>query len=156
MDVAAVAAGVSWILMLAVGGFFLWGTTRVKIRWADAVLVRLAAASFVGSGVIGATGVLGDWANAALGWVANFIDGFGVEFLGATVVWIVVMGIGALWVCAMIPDKWFVYDAPDWLLYSGPVLPALLVAVPGPVGNGLTAVITGAGEGMVNLVASGF
>ena len=149
----AASAGVSWIVMIAMGAGFLWGMTRTKLPLADAILVRFAAASFVGSGVIGATGVLGDWANAAIGWLTSFIDGLTVEYLGSAVVWIVVMGIGCLWVCAMIPDKWFKYDAPDWLLFSGPVLPALLVAVPGRLGDGLTTVITAVGEGMVSLIA---
>lgn len=149
----AANTSVSWLVMIAIGAGFLWGMTRTKVPLADAVLVRLSAASFVGSGVIGAAGVLGNWATAALGWVTSVIDGLTVDWLGSAVVWIVVMGIGCLWVCAMIPDKWFKYDAPDWLLFSGPVLPALLVAVPGRIGDGLTTLITAAGEGMVSLIA---
>ena len=150
---AAAGAGVSWLVMIAIAIGFLWAMTRTDVPLADAILVRFAAASFVGSGVIGATGVIGDWMNAALGWLTSFIDGLTVEYLGSAVVWIVVMGIACMWVCAMLPDKWFKYDPPDWLLFSGPVLPALLVAVPGRLGDGLTTVITAAGEGMVSLSA---
>ena len=149
----AASAGVSWLVMIAIGIGFLWGMTRTKVPMFDAILVRSAAASFVGSGVIGASVVVGVWMTAALGWLTSFIDGLTVEYLGSAIVWIVVMGIACLWVCAMIPDKFFKYDPPDWLLFSGPILPILLVAVPGRLGDVLTTVITAVGEGMVSLIA---
>ena len=130
-----------------------WVTTRTDSRILEMILIRLAAASWIAAGMIGAAGWLGDWMRSVVGWVTRTADHLGHQAIGTSIVWIVAAGVGLLWVGAMLPDKLFSYDPPDWLLVSGLVLPSLLVAVPGHLGVALRGVTEWAGHGAQNLVS---
>ena len=145
----------SWILMVAVGIACLVGMkwTPPKI---DFILVRAAALSFVGAGVIGASGILGDMLDTAVDWVVDLADRAGNAAVGVGISWFVVAAVGALWVGALLPAKVFSFDYPDWLVFSGLILPALIASVPGPAGGFLSEVITTAGETMNGAVGRMF
>lgn len=148
----AVNAGVSFGLMVAVGIALMWAQTRTVSGRVDAILVRLSGAAFAGAGVVGAAGWLGSAMSSVLGWLISTINSISTNLVGEGVAVLIVLGIGALWVGAMLPDKVFKHDPPDWLLYSGVVLPGLLGSVPGPLGHGLESIIHWAGAGMAGLV----
>ncbi len=143
----------SWVLMVAAGFACTWVMTRTSSRLADMILVRIAAACWIAAGMIGAAGWLGQWMRSVVSWVTKAADRIGNQAIGTSIVWIVAAGVGLLWVGAMLPDRIFRYDPPDWLLISGLVLPSLLVAVPGHLGIGLRGVTEWAGHGAQNLIS---
>lgn len=139
----------SWVLMVAVGGGLLFAM-KYAPAWLDFILVRAAAGAFAGAGTIGAVGWLGTLMRTVLGWLIRLVDRIGIVMLGAAVAWIIVAGVGALWVGALLPDRLFKYDAPDWLIFSGLILPSLLIAVPGRAGDMLRAAVELAGHALIN------
>lgn len=144
---------VSWFLMIAVGLALMWAQTRTRYDVVDQILVRMAGGAFMGAGTVGFDGWIGNMISTVLGWITSLADSLGAPWLGNTVVWIGVLGVALLWVAAMLPDNIFEKDAPDWLLYSGVILPSMMGSVPGPLGNGLTQVFQWAGDVMVSFVA---
>lgn len=141
----------SWILMTAVGLGCLWAMRHSHNR-ADFILIRCAAAAFVGAGTIGATGWLGRMFNGAIEWITTTADNFGQQALGETVVWIIAAGIGFAWIGALLPERFFGFEYPDWLVVVGFVLPSLLAGVPGDLGEGLRWAILGMGNLMTGEV----
>lgn len=143
----------SWFLMVAVGVGCLWAMTRTSEK-ADFVLVRAAGFAFIAAGLIGATGWLGNAIDTFTSWVLNATNSIGAAAFGTAVVWILAAGVGLMWVGAMLPDRWFKFDPPDWLVVGGLVIPALLAAVPGPLGEFLRTVTTWAGEGITTVISN--
>jgi hypothetical protein len=140
-------------LVLAVTGFGLMrATERVGHPLIAAMLVRASAFSFVGAGLIGASGWLGDLMASAVGAVNSAGAQAGAAALGTGAVWVVWLLASAAWVLTLLPESWFAGEIPDWLSMSGLVLPALAASIPGRLGDLLSAVITGAGNLMVELV----
>lgn len=148
---------VSWILLLVVGGFFMWLITWSENDWLDAFAVRAAGCSFVGAGTVGADGFIGRLVTGTVDWVMSTTNDLSAAALGATVVGIIGALLGAVWLVAMAPSKLFRYNAPDWLLISGFFFPSLLIQVGGVVGDVLRSIIIDFGaNGMVGLVSVGF
>lgn len=141
----------SWFLMCVVG-FGCMFAMRFTSQKVDFVLRRLAACAFAGAGTVGAVGWLGNWMNTIVHWVVSTADHMGSAALGTSVAWIAAAFLGFAWVGAIVPDKLFHFRFPDWLTYSGLLLPALLAAVPGTLGNLLGGVVNWAGSGMVDIV----
>ena len=135
---------VTWIVMAAAGWGSMW-VMRFTPGWVDFVLVRFAAACFVGVGVVGVNGWIGDLFRAVLTGIVRFVDLFSTRAVGNAVVWIVVLGICLMWLGALLPGKVFSYDFPDWLLFIGVALPILAGNLPGALGSGLNDVITSIG-----------
>ena len=146
------APGLSWVLMVAVGFGCTWAMTHTDSKLLDMILIRFAAASWIAAGMIGAVGWLGDWMRSATTWVTRNADHLGHQAIGTSIVWIITAGVALLWVGAMLPDRLFSYDPPDWLLISGLVLPSLLVAVPGHLGVALRGATEWAGHGAQHIV----
>jgi hypothetical protein len=138
----------SWVLMTAVGLGCLW-MMRHSHDKADFILVRCAAAAFVGAGTIGATGWLGRLFNGVVDGVIEFADARGSEAFGENVVWVIAGAVGVAWIGALLPERFFSFEYPDWLVVFGFVLPILLASVPGDFGEFLRTVILGAG-GLMN------
>lgn len=143
----------TWFLMV-VAGF----GCMVLMRWTnpklDAVLIRLAAACFIGAGLIGVNGWLGEILRSVTGWLTHTTDQLGAAALGTVVVWIVALLLGATWVCAMLPHKAASVRFPDWLIVGGIFLPSLMTGVPGPLGDGLRTAMEMAGNAATQLVGS--
>lgn len=143
----------TWFLMV-VAGF----GCMVLMRWTgdrlDAVLIRLAAACFVGAGLIGVNGWLGELIRSVTGWLTHTTDQLGTAVLGTAVVWIVALGLGVTWVCSMLPHKWVSIRFPDWLIIGGLFLPSLMTGVPGRLGDGLRTAMEMAGNAATQLVGS--
>lgn len=137
----------SWILMTAVG-FSLMFAMKFTPDKVDFVLVRLAGGSFIGAGLMGASGWIGSLIDATLGWLVRTINHLSQSAFGTGVAWMVAAGIAALWIGAMLPDKYFKYDPPDWLVIGGLVLPSLVAMVPGRAGSFFDTVITAAGQAL--------
>lgn len=135
----------SWVLMVAFGVACLF-TMKKTPPAVDFVLIRIAAASFAGAGVVGVDGWLGGLLQSVVGWVIGLLNTISADILGTTVSWILVAGVGALWVGALLPDRVFGYDFPDWLMFSGVILPTLVGTVPGRAGDFLDTVMTTAGQ----------
>ncbi len=144
----------SWILMTAVAMGFMWVMRYTEEDWMDAILIRLAAASFVGAGLIGAAGWLGEVMTSGIAWVMKTGDSLGSQAFGTGVVWIVTAGLMIAWILSMVPEKWIRFNPPDWLVISGLFIPSLQVSVPGLLGRGLRIVTTWAGSG-INMLVSG-
>lgn len=138
-------ANVTWFFMAAAGFGFRWMMRYTRWGWLDQILIRLAGCCWVGAGLAGLTG----WAGQLLGWMLttgpNLIDRISSDAVGGVVSGIIALGVSALWVFAMLPDRIFGYDPPDWLIYTGLIIPSLLATVPGAAGEALRAVITAAG-----------
>jgi hypothetical protein len=138
---------VAWTLLAALGFWILRTMPRAKHRTVKALLVRAAAVLFLTAGAIGA----GGWIGESLTWLVGFAGAIGGGL--AWVLWL----IGALsWLAGMVPEKWFRGDVPDWLSMSGLVLPSLLAAVPGPVGDAMTRAMTGVSDLVGNGMSSAF
>jgi hypothetical protein len=88
----------------------------------------------------------------ALGWAVGTVGAGSSAAVGTTaLVGIVALALCLAWVLGMLPGWWIRFDPPDWLAWAGLVLPALAVQIPGPVGNLVNSLITGAGSMVVAL-----
>jgi hypothetical protein len=145
-------AGTVWVFLVAAGLAFLWLVGRIDHPLGKAVAVRAAHLSLLGAGTVGAAGWLGSWTKAALGWIVRAVGASGSAVVGTTaVVGIAALGLCIAWVLGMLPSWWIRFDPPDWLAWAGLVLPALAVQIPGPIGDLVHTVITGAGSVVVAL-----
>ncbi|MGL5830484.1 MAG: hypothetical protein ACRC0L_13095 [Angustibacter sp.] len=144
----------SWALMVAVAMGLMWVMRYTEQDWLDAVLIRLAASAFVGAGLIGASGWLGEVMTSGTDWVMKTGDSLGSQAFGTAVVWIVTAGLMIAWILSMLPEQWIKFDPPDWLVISGLFIPSLQVSVPGLLGQVLRNVTTWAGSG-INMMISG-
>ena len=143
----------SWLTVTAFGFACVFAMTRASDKL-DFFLIRGAAASFVGAGMIGASGWLGALFQTVTVLSLRLLDQFGAATLGSGVSQILIALVGVGWICAMLPNKWFHLDFPDWLVFGGFLLPALLVAVPGRLGEVLREVILPIGSGLNGFIAS--
>ncbi|HEY3561789.1 MAG TPA: hypothetical protein VGL05_30195 [Kribbella sp.] len=145
----------SWLLMTAFAAF-----SMLAMRWTpdkiDVVLVRVAGFSFVGAGLIGASGWVGSFMNSTLGWLFRSIDDVTKGAFGTGAAWILAAGMTAMWIGAMLPDKWFSFDPPDWLVISGLIIPSLSAMVPGKAGNAFETVTAAGGHALNTWVAGLF
>lgn len=145
----------SWILMTAFG-FAAMFTMRYTPDKIDFILVRVAGFSFVGAGLIGAAGWIGVLIDGSFGWLVRFIDQLSSVALGSTVAWIIAAALSGLWIGAMLPDKVFSFDPPDWLVIGGLIVPSLAAMVPGRAGSAFDTAITTAGEALIKGVGGIF
>lgn len=143
----------SWVAYVALGAMCMWLMRYTASPVIDGILVRIAAVLFIGAGLVGADG----WVGGALAWVVDAITGvaesMGSALVGASLVWVVALFLGVMWLMAMIPGKQSKFDAPDWLIVGGLVLPALLASVPGPAGEGLRTVMSAGGQLATGIVS---
>jgi hypothetical protein len=98
------------------------------------------------------TGWMGDAMEWALGWASDTTDRAAFALFGAGLVWIAVALVGVIWVGSFLPWKLFQMQMPDWLSLSGLVLPMLLVAVPGPLGELLRSITSTIGVWITSIV----
>jgi hypothetical protein len=142
-----------WLLLTVAGFGFLWAMEYVGHPLIDAVLVRAAAFSFAGAGTIGAAGWLGHAATALVQGVNQAGARAGAAAIGTGAVWVIWAVLSIAWVLTLLPETWFAARIPDSLSVAGLLLPALASSIPGPLGDLLRHVITGAGKLMVALVS---
>lgn len=145
--------------MILVAELFMWGARRVKpIRRFDPtpIMVRLAGACYVGGGLVGVQGWLGDALTGVLGWVMSWADSLGQDAVGVGLAAILAIAVGVMWVGAMVPDQLFEADLPDWMVRFGLLIPSVLASAPGPVGEGLRNIVYWAGDLAMGLVSGGF
>lgn len=145
----------SWILMTAFGFFAMW-CMRFTPDKIDFILVRVAGFAFVGAGLVGGAGWLGRLINGTLGWLFVFINDVSSSAVGTGVAWIIAAALTALWIGAMLPDKLFSYDPPDWLVIGGLIVPSLAAMVPGKAGGAFENAVTVAGEALIKGVGGMF
>jgi hypothetical protein len=142
----------SWILMVAFGGGLMW-----LMRWTDSdlidALLRLSGAAFVGAGLIGAQGWLGQVVTSGTAWVMKTGDSLGSAAIGTSVVWIIAAALALMWIGSMLPTRVIGFDPPDWLIFAGFFLPSLEASVPGQLGGALRAITSWAGHGVNGLVS---
>jgi hypothetical protein len=141
-----------WLVLTVAGFGLLRAMDYVNRPLIAALLVRAAAFSFAGAGVIGASGWIGQVMASIVTWVNNAGENAGTAALGTGAVWVIWLLASVAWVLTILPESWFAAEIPDWLSVSGLVLPSLAAAIPGPAGEALRAVITGAGTLMIELV----
>lgn len=145
----------SWILM-TVFGFAVMFAMRFTPDVVDFIFVRLAGFSFIGAGLIGADGWVGDFINGTIGWLFRAINDVTNTAFGTGAAWIVAAAIAFLWIGGMLPGKVFDYDPPDWLVIAGLIVPALAAMVPGKAGNAAEIIITMGGHQVNNWVGGLF
>jgi len=141
----------SWLLMAFVGGASMWATTHTPPK-VDILLIRFAGFAFIAAGLIGVGGVLGDILTWVMDAILTLVSTIAGVAFGTAAVWILAAGLGGAWILAMLPDKLFRFDAPDWLVISGIFIPGLLASVPGALGEGLRTTITWAGEAITTVM----
>lgn len=146
---------VSWVLMVAMGGGAMW-CMRYTPDWADFILVRFAGFCFIGAGLVGAAGWVGAFMNGTFGWLFSGINDLTSSAFGSGVAWIIAAGLTFLWIGAMLPDRLFSYDPPDWLVISGIIVPALVAKVPGKAGAAADTVLTWGGQTVTGWVGGIF
>jgi len=151
-----VMTGTLWVLLVATGLGLMWAMRWTRSPMLDAALIRAAAFSYAGAGVIGAQG----WIGQSLRWMVESVNRVGAQAgsagVGTAAVWVVWAGLAIMWVLTLLPERWFSKPIPDWLAISGVMLPGMAASIPGPLGAGLSRVITAAGGLMVNLVSYAF
>lgn len=140
-----------WFVLVVAGFGLLRAMDYVHHTLLAALLVRIAAFSFMGAGIIGASGFLGDLAAAAVAWVNEAAAAAGTAALGTGAVWVIWAVLAIAWILTILPDQWFDATIPDWLSISGLLLPALAASIPGPLGDGLRQAIDAAGRLMISL-----
>lgn len=133
--------GFTFTVLVAAGFMFLYLMTRTKSALLDAILVRLAAFSFMGGGVVGASGWLGGLIDGIVTTTSSTGEEIGrsAGFTGLVVV--ASAGLMFVWIAGIVPEKWLGGDVPDWLSVSGIVLPGFVSAIPGPIGEFFMTVI---------------
>jgi hypothetical protein len=141
-----------WLVLVVAGFALLRALDYVHHEWLAAAMLRLAAVSFVGAGVIGARGWVGGFLAGAVHFVNATAARFGVAALGTGAVWVVWMVLTVAWVLTLLPDRWFDAVIPDWLSISGIVLPGLAASIPGHAGDLLRQLIHTLGGSMVTFV----
>lgn len=145
----------SWILMVAFGAACMW-CMRFTPDWADFILVRVAGFAFVGGGLMGAAGWLGNLVDGTVGWLFRTINTLSSSAFGTGVAWIIAAGLAGLWILGMMPGKVFDWDPPDWLVIAGFFTPALVAMVPGKAGGAMNTVVTLGGQTVTDWVGGIF
>ncbi|TCC33851.1 hypothetical protein E0H75_42080 [Kribbella capetownensis] len=145
----------TWIsaLLLGVAAMFLMKFTP---NWLDAILIRVSALLVAGAGALGVTGWLGDAFTWLLSSFADLVNYLSKGAVGTPLMWLLSAFVGALWVGALLPERLFRYDYPDWLIFAGFPLPSLLASVPGKAGDGLQTVVLGGSHELVKFVGGWF
>jgi hypothetical protein len=141
-----------WFVLAVTGFGLLRAVGHVGHYLVAQVLVRVAAFSFVGAGLIGASGWLGQVMAQAVAGVNAAAAQAGVMALGTGAVWVVWLLASVAWVLTILPTRWFAAEIPDWLSIGGLVLPSLAASIPGRLGEVLNGLITAAGTLRVDLV----
>lgn len=141
-----------WVLLVVAGFGGLWCVDKAKGGLLKALLVRAAAFSFAGAGMIGASGWIGTAITKVIAAVNEAAAEAGMVALGTAAVWIAWLVLGLAWILTILPESWFGAEMPDWLSVTGLVLPALAVSIPGPIGNAIQGIIHGAGQLMISLI----
>lgn len=141
--------GTTWVVLVVTGVMCMWAMRYTQRALLDAVLIRASAAAYAGAGVVGASGWLGGLIAGVTGWVTATGQSLGAAALGSAAVWVVWLVLSLMWVATMLPERVFHRSIPDWLAFSGLVLPGLAASIPGPLGHGLHQVITTVGTAMV-------
>jgi hypothetical protein len=138
----------TWVsaLFLGVGAMFLMQFTP---NWGDAILIRVAALLVAGAGAMGATGWLGDAINWVLNKLIDLVNWLSKGALGTPVMWLLALGLGVMWVGALLPHRLFKYNYSDGLVFAGFPLPTLLISVPGQAGDWLRTVVLEGGHMVV-------
>lgn len=144
-----------WFVMIVAGTGLLYASRHVN-KMFDPIMDRAAGALFVGAGVLSTTGWVGDLLDAVVGWLVSAANSIGDAAVGTGLAWIAAAALGIMWFGAMMPQKLVAYRFPDWLLYSGVLLPGLLASVPGTMGNmldgGITTIGTAANAALSGLL----
>lgn len=148
--------GTLWLLLVVTGVGLMWAMRYTRHALLDAVLVRASAFSFVGAGIVGAGGWIGALLAGLVGGVNQLGAALGMAAIGTAAVWIVWLAMTAMWVLTLLPERWFGRSIPDWLAFSGLVLPGLAAAIPGPLGQGLHTAVVACGNLMVHGVGQAF
>jgi len=138
-----------WMVLTVAGFGLLRAMDYTTHPLLDALLVRAAAFSFVGAGLIGASGWLGTTIAATVSWANGVGASVGSAAFGTGAVWIAWLVMAVAWVLTILPETWFDAPIPDWLSVAGLVLPALAASIPGPLGQGLRSAISAAGHVMI-------
>src|SRR3954453_9126994 len=112
-----------WLVLVVAGFALLRALDYVHHEWLAAAMLRLAALGFVGAGVIGAQGWVGDFLAGAVHFVNTTAARLGVAALGTGAVWVGWMVLTMGWILTPLPEPWFDAVIPDWLSISGIVLP---------------------------------
>ncbi len=145
-------AGTVWVFLVAAGFGFLWLVPHVGPFWAKAVSLRLGHLSLLGAGTVGAAGWLGTWTEKLLAAGVSAVGAGSSAVVGTTaVVGVVALGLCIAWILGMLPERVVGFDPPDWLAWAGLVLPAVAVQIPGPAGDAIASLITGAGQLVVGV-----
>lgn len=144
-----------WLVLVASGVGLMWAM-RWTPGWADAVMIRVAAALYVGAGIVGA----GGWIGEVLAWMVRTINligaGVGVVGLGTGAIWVAWAALSVGWILTMLPDRWFSRQIPDWLAYAGLILPTAATVIPGALGEALTGLFAATGTLMISAVSGLF
>jgi hypothetical protein len=145
-------AGTVWVFLVAAGLAFLWLVPHVGHHLVKAAAVRAGHLALLGAGTVGAGGWLGTWIKNLLGAVTGAVGTSSTALIGTSaVVGIIALGLCLAWVLGMLPERLIHFDPPDWLAWAGLILPAIAVQIPGPAGNLVTSLITGAGQVVVGM-----
>lgn len=144
--------GTIWVFLVAAGVFFLWLVPHVGHHLAQAASVRAGHLALLGAGTVGAAGVLGGWIQSLLGAVVGAVGASSAALLGTrAVVGLIALALCVAWVLGILPMRWVRFDPPDWLAWTGLILPAIAVQIPGPVGHLVAGLITGTGQVVVGI-----
>lgn len=141
---------VTWVALVALGvGVMI--LMKFTPNTLEPLWERVGAALFMGAGLVGASGMVGDFVRSTVQWIRSAVDNVAANAVGTGVMWIVALFLAAVWIGAFLPRKWFDINYPDWLMLSGLVLPLLLVSVPGMAGEGLRNGTQLVGNAAINL-----
>lgn len=145
--------GTLWVTLVFTGLALMWAmrwTTRPTL---DAILIRASAASYLAAGTVGAAGWIGDLLRTTIGWVNDLVESVGRSAVGTTaVVGLLWLALTGMWVLTMLPESWFKKQIPDWLAFSGLIIPSVAGAIPGPIGEAMRSVIQTISGLMIQLV----
>ena len=144
------------LVLLVAAGLLIVAVPRISNSTGKAVAVRLAAIGFVGAGI----NLTAGWVGSAAGWLTTTANDIGSTMIsagfGSSAVWVLWMALAIVWVAGMVPETWFAFQIPDWLSFSGVLLPALTAGLPGSLGHGLHRLIITLGSTMARVVSGWF
>lgn len=143
----------TWFALVAFGFFLIrFVIPRVGNKTVKAISVRVAALSFLGAGLITASGWIGNIEDQGIRLANKQGADLTAAIVGAAVIWIIWLLLALMMLLTFLPESWFGGDIPDWLSISGVFLPSLMSYVPGSIGEFMRRLMEAGGGVLIDLV----
>lgn len=144
--------GISFVALVGFGWLSLWAMKQTG-PWGDFILERVGAVLMLAAGFVGAGGIVGQFLNWTTHGAMHLADLFGRQLVGASIVGLLGLVLGLLWIFAFLPKRFFKWGFPNWLIWGGIVLPSVVKAASGPAAEVVNAILSALGLGALSITS---